>query len=157
MSIVQTDATPHRCLEIIKDMEPEQSIQFESIFEQLSLGVAVLDADELRISYANPFLHALLDEPWRHQDIVGQCASAVLPSDVAQAALPLLHKVLATGNPVYLTEVPYEGFIESRGRTYWHISIEPTPSSLSLTLEDMTESVRSRLHLSAIHHISAVI
>src|SRR5262249_21523193 len=97
----------------------------------------------------------------------------VLPEIVAQAALPILHEVLATGEPVYLAEVPYEGFIESRGRTYWRISIERTPTSLleeipaekprevqpslSLALEDITENVRSRLHLSAIHHTSAVI
>lgn len=156
-----------------KDMESGQSVQFEYIFGQISLGVAILESDDLRIRYANPFLRSLLNEPWCHQDVVGQRVSDVLPEIVEQAALPIMRDVIVTGERVCLTEVPYEGFIESRGRTYWRISIERTPvsllketlsekpktvqPSLSLTLEDMTESVRSRLHLNAIHHISAVI
>ena len=63
--------------------------------------------------------------------------------------------------------VPYEGFLETRGRTYWHISLELAPVSSSHVqgnasaywslLEDVTSSVRARLQLEAIRHISAAI
>src|SRR5258708_27556808 len=64
-----------------------------------------------------------------------------------------------------LYEIPYEGFLETRGRTYWHISLELAPAlpaqqderALLVMLEDVTSSVRARLQLEAIRHISAAI
>src|ERR1700738_34207 len=80
-----------------KDMESGQSVQFEYIFGQISLGVAILESDDLRIRYANPFLRSLLNEPWCHQDVVGQRVSDVLPEIVEQAALPIMRGVIVTG------------------------------------------------------------
>ena len=73
------------------------------------------------------------------------------------------------------TDIPYAGFLETRGRTYWNISIEPDRQGslaplfanlssterpaqpLLLTIEDVTDKMRSRMHISAIHYISSAI
>ncbi|MBV9231121.1 MAG: PAS domain-containing protein [Chloroflexi bacterium] len=153
-------------------IEPEQAAQLEYILGYVPVGVAILDATSLHFRYANPYLLSLLEEPWRYQGVVGHRVDEVIPTEVYTAALPLLQQVASTGQRIQYSEVPYEGFLETRGRTYWRISIEHSPilatyaaplaepgtqQPLLVTIEDVTDSVRSRLHLNAIHHISSAI
>ncbi|HLZ56796.1 MAG TPA: PAS domain-containing protein [Ktedonosporobacter sp.] len=190
-------------------MEQGRAAQLEYILGHVSIGVAIVDATSLRIRYANPYLLSLLDEPWCYQGVVGRHVEEVVPPEVSQVALPLLQQVATTGEHLQYAEVPYEGVLEARGRTYWRISIERSSSSgtssapsdgppriggqagaerrrgeepkgarpysdidssrdtvpfpaeeqqpLLITIEDVTESVRSRLHLNAIHNISSAI
>ncbi len=86
-------------------------------------------------------------------------------------SLPLLRQVSESGQALHYAEVPYEGSLETRGRTYWHISIElsTTPQGetsvvaedqqpeLLVVAEDVTDKVRSRLHLQATHSITSAI
>ncbi len=150
-------------------MQPVQVGQLEYVFAKVPFGVAILDATNRLIQYVNPFLHLLLDEPWCNQDVRGYCADEVLPHDLSTLVLPLLQQVARTGQAIQHAEVPYEGFLETRGRTYWRVAVERTVAgadqsaedhacySLLVTLEDVTEVVRSRLHLNAIHYISSAI
>jgi PAS domain S-box-containing protein len=153
-------------------MEPGQAVQLEYIYGHVSIGVAILDSSSLRIRYANPYLRSLLAEPWNSQNIVGWSIDEVLPSTLYTVALPYLQQVAATGEPLHFAEVPYEGFLESKGRTYWRIAIERAPAELTqqatstepepelnllITIENVSETVRSRLQLKAIENISAVI
>jgi len=152
-------------------MMPGQVEQFESILENVAIGVAILDAENFHIHYANSYLCALLGEPFAPLTVAGCQVEDVLPASVCKAALPLFHYVATTGRRVNYTEVPYEGFLEARGKTYWHVSIEarqaissssPAPEAgeietLLVFVEDVTDAVRSRLHLNAIHSISAAI
>ncbi len=164
-------ATTDRYLETVL-MQPGQVVQPEYIFEHVAVGVAILGANDLRIRYMNPYLRSLLDEPWNYQDVIGVCVDKVVPASMLRMALPPLQQVTATGQRVQYDEVPYEGFLETQGRTYWRIAIERMPAlpptdqqgnekatshSLLVTIEDVTEAVRARLYLNAIHHISAVI
>ncbi len=155
--------------------KPGQAGQLEYILGYVSVGVAILDSVNLRIHYVNPYLHALFDEPWNHQDVRGHCIDEVIPTAVYMVAVPLLQHVVLTGQRLQYEEVPYEGFLETRGRTYWRVSIERSPiltlpetdkreqdtqitaPPLLITIEDVTDTVRSRLHLKAIHHISSAI
>ena len=150
-------------------MEPEQSAQLEFILGHLTMGVAILGCADLRFLYVNPYLQSLIDEPWRSQGVVGHTLEELATSDVQKIAIPLLREVCATGQRVSWTNIPYEGFLAARGRTYWNISIEPTTASehlsheqihvdsLLITLQEVTDIARSRLYLNAIQYISSAI
>lgn len=148
-----------------RQMKPENTTQLQPILERMTVGVAILDCTTLRVSYANAYLTSFSPEPWRSLGLTGRHAREILPADIYQLAEPLFHQVCASSHKLSLPEVPYEGFLETRGRTYWHISLELAPHppggqqalALLVTLEDVTSSVRARLHLEAIRHISAAI
>ncbi len=156
-------------------MNPAQPALLEHILERMPVGVAILDCTDLRILYANSYLLSLLDPVWRSQSIMGRTLDEVVPHEVRIAAGPLLQQVCSTGQLVTFSDLPYEGFLETRGRTYWQVSIELSSNLLSyvpyegqthavthnservllITIEDVTNQVRSRLHLDAIHYISS--
>src|SRR5581483_10923048 len=149
-------------------MQPGQVVQPEYIFEHVSVGIAIVDTSDFHIRYINPYLRSLLEEPWPYQDVIGQSIDKVVPPAVLKVALPLLQQVATGGERIQYAEVPYEGFLETRGRTSWRVAIERIPGlprgeeqaitpALLITIEDVTETVRARLYLNAIHHISAVI
>lgn len=140
-------------------------MQLQHILERMTVGIAILDCATQRILYANSYLVSFCPEPWRTQGLIGKLALEILPADIYQQAGPLFQKVCTDGHKVSLAEIPYEGFLETRGRTYWHLSLELAPvtpheqekRALLITLEDVTDSVRARLQLEAIRHISAAI
>lgn len=151
-------------------MEPGQAEKREHIPGRGSVGVALLNAASLRIRYANPYILALLEESERMQDVVGHRVNELLPAEIRDLALPLFEYVAQSGQPVHYAEVPYEGSLETRGRTYWRISIERSDAAqpiafssadqqfeLLVIVEDITDTVRSRLHLQATHSITSAI
>ncbi len=155
-------------------MQPEQSARLEHILEHMPVGVAILDRTDLRLLYANSYFVSLLQQHWHAQDVVGHLLEEVLPFELYRVTGPRVREVCATGQSAVLADIPYEGFLETRGRTYWRISIEPftanvpareqppaekhnAEQTLFITIEDVTYYVRSRLPLAAIHHISSAI
>src|SRR6266699_449670 len=155
-------------------MEPGQPAQLEHILRHMSVGVAILDCSDLRLHYANPFLLALLEqlEPSGHsQEVVGHCLDEIIPDELRKIAVPVLQQVCSTGQHLSWSDVPFEGFLAARGRTYWRVSIERTSNTgkqlpgeirhaggtLLITIEDVTELARSRLYVNAIDSISSAI
>jgi PAS domain S-box-containing protein len=152
-------------------MDLDHAVQLEYILGRVSVGVAILDPTDFRIQYANPYLLLLLDEARRQQEIVGHPIAEVIPEIKQYDVLSRLREIAATGRRMHFSEIPYEGFLEARGRTYWQITVERMPAHtvpagqngdeaqapLLITIEDVTSAVRSRLHLNAIHHISSAI
>lgn len=153
-------------------MEPEQSARLEYIPEHLAVGVAILGCADMRIRYVNQYFRSLLEDAWRTQDVTGHTLEEIAPAELQKIALPLLREACASENPsqkIRRTDVPYEGFLATRGRTYWNVTIErvsfPEPSaneqeqgeSLLMTLEEVTELARSRVYLNAIQYISSAI
>lgn len=158
-------------------MNLAQPALLEHILERLPVGVALLDCTDLRVLYINSYLQSLLDQTWQAQSPIGHTFDEVVPHEVQKAAGPLIRQVCATGQKVTFSDIPYEGFLETRGRTYWRVSIEIATNSLSsmlneeqaytnthnpehailITIEDVTNVVRSGMHLNAIHHISSAI
>src|SRR6266571_3894182 len=162
-------------------MEPEQSAQLESIFQHMPVGVAILDCPDLRLLYANPYLLSLLDqahEAGRPQAIISHSLYEIIPEELLRIALPLLQQACSTGQRMSWSDIPYEGFLATRGRTYWRVSVERSEreaESLSIsgrhetrhtfapvapllvTIEDVTELARSRLYVNAIDSISSAI
>ncbi|GHO89198.1 hypothetical protein KSZ_72040 [Dictyobacter formicarum] len=136
--------------------------QLEYILNTMSVGVALLDSSDFCIHYVNPYLQSLLAALWQPQDVVGRSIAELLPTTVHAALLPLLRQAASTGKRIELAEVPFEGFLEIRGRTYWRITIESRttaspPEQLLITLEDITDAVRARLHIQAVHAISSAL
>ncbi len=153
-------------------MEPEQAEQLEYIFGNVAVGVAILDPTSLRMLYINSYLRSLLDEPWSSQDLRLYSIEEVVTPTCRAMVIALLREVAASREPIRHSEVPYEGFLETRGRTYWRVAIEYRSDLtkehdhqntahclpiLLITIEDVTTTVRSRLHLNAIHYISSAI
>ncbi|HTI13716.1 MAG TPA: PAS domain-containing protein [Dictyobacter sp.] len=150
-------------------MESEYVNQLETILEQITTGIAIIAAKSLRIRYVNPYLHARLGPIWHDQEVNGLHLEELLPARIRDTVLTYLHEVALTGQRFDFDELPFEGFLETRGRTYWKVTLQrynapahtseqdPEEALLLVTLEDVTESVRARLHLHAIHSISSVI
>lgn len=152
-------------------MEQGQPAQLESIFQHMSVGVAILDCPDLRLLYANPYLLSLLDQALRPQAIIGDSLYEIIPEELLRIALPLLQQACSTGQRLSWSDIPYEGFLATRGRTYWRVTVErselpespsisqryETKYTLLITIEDVTELARSRLYVNAIDSISSAI
>lgn len=150
-------------------MEPGRTRQLEYALENVSAGIVLLDARTLHIQYMNDYLRPLLARRWQSRDLSGQPLVDILPKKIRAPITAHLQQVIQTGKQAQYDEVPYEGSIEARGRTYWRISIkhtsfpaatpseEPESPALLITIEDVTEIVHSRLHLNATQYISSAI
>src|SRR6266581_486007 len=159
-------------------MEPEQSRQLEYILGHMTIGVAILDCADLRVRYVNSSLLSLLEEAWHCQGVIGLRLAEIAPGEVLTVALPILQQVCSSGQSTRFCDVPYEGLLKTRGRTYWHVSVEALPDSVTgaeerpdsetqasqrvcdtllVTVEDNTSLARSRLHIKAIHNVSSTI
>lgn len=160
-----------------RSMNSVQPALLEHILERMPVGVLILDCASLRILYVNPYLQSLLPSPWQLQNPVGQNLRDILSSEELKIVEPIVQEVCSTNRRTSFSDIPYEGFLETRGRTYWHVSFERFQSipsngtfieqaaselqssapSLFITIEDVTNQVRSSLHLNAIHQISSAI
>src|SRR5215469_11889097 len=159
-------------------MEPEQSRQHEYILGHMTIGVAILDCADFRVRYVNSYLLSLLEEAWHCQGVIGLRLAEIATGEILTVALPILQQVCSSGQSTRFYDVPYEGLLKTRGRTYWHVSVEPLlysvtgaeqrPDSeiqasvgvydaLLVTVEDSTSLARSRLHIKAIHNVSSTI
>jgi PAS domain S-box-containing protein len=170
-------------------MESEQSAPLTYILGYVPVGIALLDAVTLRILYVNPYLSSLLVPSWQVQGVSGRTLQEILPADLLEKIEPPLREAAASGTTRHYDDIPFEGDLETRGRTYWRITIVPTerehinaellsklPAAnqaaldgetseaaslpervLLLTIEDVTDKVRARMHIDAIHYISSAI
>src|SRR5438270_4203322 len=107
-------------------MEPGQPVQLEHILRHMTVGVAILDCSDMQLRYVNPYLLSLLDQPWCSQGVAGHRLDEILPEELYKTALPFLQQVCATGEGMSWADLPFEGFLAVRGRTYWRVSIERT-------------------------------
>lgn len=141
-------------------MGQEQLVPIEAFFKHLSIGIAILDGVNLRVRYLNPYVATLLEEHWSVRDVVGKRIEELLPEKIHKRVFARLQQVMETGEESTYKELPYESFEQTRGRTYWNVSIKKVQELASLhdalliTIEDVTESVRSRLQLQAIQYVS---
>jgi signal transduction histidine kinase len=158
-------------------MESNLSEPLEFMLAHAPVGLVVLDAATLRVCYANPYFLSLLDEPWRSQGVSGNALVDFLPNSVLAVVEEPLREASANRKALQFNDIPYEGFLETRGRTYWNVSIEPDVQSLLpslfanqppaesgksiqlllISIEDVTDKMRSRMHINAIHYISSAI
>ncbi|MDQ6662249.1 MAG: PAS domain-containing protein, partial [Chloroflexota bacterium] len=150
----------------------------KSILANLSVGIAILSCPDFRVRYMNPCLQAVVKNSWRAHDVTDCLLSEILPEEFQGVALPLVQEACETGHNTDRSDIPYEGFLRERGRTYWRISVKHALASktsllhtddseehsfpnehktLILMVEDMTELARSRLYLNAIQYVASAI
>ena len=133
----------------------------EDVLGAQSIGVAILDTRTLCIRYVNPYLNELSTALWQRQCVIGSHVSELVPASLSAHVVALLTQVATTRQATELAEVPFEGFLELRGRTYWCVTLEyraavqESEDALLITLKEITETVRARLHIQAIHAISS--
>src|SRR5260370_28178863 len=108
-------------------MKPEDSRKLEYILGEMTIGVAILDCADLRVGYVNSYLLSLLEEAWHCQGVIGLRLAEIAPGEVLTVALPILQQVCSSGQSTRFCDVPYEGLLKTRGRTYGHVSVEPLP------------------------------
>ncbi len=132
---------------------------FEVLFGRFSVGMVVLDDIELRVRYLNTYLLKQLQKYGRNEDIQGKSIAEFLPEHIRESVLAYLRTLPATENVIQYNELPFDGLVYSRGRTYWHVIIQKRDidQTLLILLEDVTEEVRSRLQLHAIYTLSTAI
>src|SRR6202011_1890769 len=104
-------------------MEFELSAPLEFILAHTPVGLVVLDAATMRVLYTNSYLLSLLDEPWRSQGVAGHVLVDFLPTSTLTVIEDQLRDASANRKALHFNDIPYEGFLETRGRTYWNVSI----------------------------------
>ncbi len=152
-------------------MEPELTAPLNQIVGQMTVGVALLDCADLSLRYANPYMLSLLDQSRRNQRVIGLRLEDLIPNEMYKLTLPFLQQVCSSGERMTWSDIPFEGFLAARGRTYWRVTVErtslqgaelkcearDTDEAFLVTVEDVTELARSRLYVDAIHSISTAI
>ncbi len=137
--------------------------EIEALLGCLSVGILVLDSTDLRIRYLNSYLHTQVKKYWNTQEVIGQQIAEFLPDVVRESVLARLHSVTLLEETIEYAELPYEGVLYTRGKTYWHVTIKKVHElfgmneTLLILVEDVTEKVRSRLCLNASNAISSAI
>ncbi len=137
--------------------------QIEALFGYSPVGIVILDNTDLRILYFNSYLHTQFEMYWDTQEVIGQRVVEFLPHNVRENVLARLRSVTISKDTIEYAELPYEGLLHTRGRTYWHVTIKSAHELfdmheiLLVLIEDVTEKVRSRLLLNTIHAISSAI
>jgi PAS domain S-box-containing protein len=150
-------------------MNSVQPALLEHILERMPVGVVILDCTSLRILYINTYLQSLLPSPWHTRSLIDHSLREIIPNEEYKIVEPLIQGVCLTGRSVTFSDIPYEGFLETRGRTYWHITIELPQSTLYeeqesidlqntehrllITIKDVTNQVRLFL---SIDHLAQV-
>ena len=107
-------------------MEPEQSAPHSFILGHVPLGIALIDATTLRVLYVNSYLTVLLDPAWHTRNVSGHTLQEILAPDLLRKIEPPLREAYRDGTVRHYDDLPYEGSLETRGRTYWHVTIVPT-------------------------------
>ena len=143
-------------------MDSGDAKYLEDVLGVQSVGVAILDAPTQSIRYINPYLNEIITMLWQHPCAIGERVTQIVPESLHGYVVPLLTQVAATHERIELAEVPFEGFLEVRGRTYWNVTLEyraalaqGAADVLLVTMKEITELVRARLHIQAIHAISS--
>src|SRR5947209_19798738 len=113
-------------------MNSVQPALFEHVLDRMPIGVVILDCVDLRILYVNTYLQSLLPSSWQAQSLIGYSLRDVLPGEEFKIVEPILQELYSTGREATFSDVPYEGFLETRGRTFWHVSIEHPQSAPSI-------------------------
>ena len=98
--------------------EQGQAEHLEYILDMMPVGVAILDAASLHIRYINPYLYKLFDTCLHTEEVIGHSINEILPTKLHEDALHTLRQIATTGQRTQCKEVPFEGYLEVRGRTY---------------------------------------
>lgn len=133
-------------------LSEQQRQQVLALFEQSSVGIAVIHEDNLTFQLANPFYERLVGRT--AAQLVGLPLLKALPELDGQGFDELLRGVIATGTPFVANEVSVELIRSGRLETiYVDLNYQPwrdttgRVSGVLVVATDVTQQVRSRQQL----------
>jgi len=101
------------------------------MLEHMPLGVALYDAQDLRLLTANAlmltFLDANLDPSWRNGRTIGHPVTDWLPEAIAPGLVAICRVVAETGTTYCIDEYTFDS--PGRGTTYWKWTLDPVRDS----------------------------
>lgn len=95
----------------------------DTILAHMPIGVALYDAQSLRLLDANDLFHSFLNPQWRNGRATGHSIADWFPELERNAAIEVLSSVARTGTP-YHTDAFVVATLD-RGITYWDVTINP--------------------------------
>ncbi len=126
------------------EAERRQRQLFESALAHIPMATAIVDAETLRIRWANRAFADFVDEPYRSGEMVGETLEQVMPHVAASGVVEIMHTVASTGRACSDLRYIYKG--PRYGARYWRFSLQPlasdgTSGDLALHIEDVTDRV----------------
>ena len=129
--------------------------QLLALFEQSSVGIAIISEDDLTLQMANPFYGVMVGR--KPDDIVGKPLLEALPELQGQGFDAILREVISTGIPLITTEVAVDIVRQEQLETiYVDVAYQPRrdPGSnrilgVFVVATDVTQQVRSRQRVEA--------
>jgi PAS domain S-box-containing protein len=122
------------------------------MLEHLPVGVALYDAESLRLLSANALFHTFMDtflEPhWKGGRAIGHTVQEWLPEGEVSPILTIFHRTAETGTPYKSDE--YTMYFPGHGTTYWRWTLEAIRDEdgriahLLATATDITKAVLDR-------------
>jgi signal transduction histidine kinase/HAMP domain-containing protein len=136
-----------RQLETFARTADEQRKLFEMLFWEVPMGIALIDADTLRVRRANPAYLRFLDEPFRSNGVEDREVSEFFPGAATAGILDVLRRVAREQQPYHSPEYPYLGF--QRGETWFSWGVQPIVADgrtrdLLVVGTEVTEQVAAR-------------
>ena len=95
----------------------------DAMLKHMPIGVAIYDAQSLRLIDANELFHTFLNPHWRNGRAMGHAVTDWFPEKVRKEAEDILRAVAETGTPFHTDA--YEVIAVDRGITYWDVTITP--------------------------------
>jgi signal transduction histidine kinase len=155
----------------LKTMKTEHITQLEEILESVSIGIVILSASDLRVRYANTYILDLATELWGPQEIQDRLLTELIPEEISHQIVPVLQLLREREQEISsqempsldMSEIPFDGFLKTRGRTYWNIHIVHKMSAnktdtsqkpedvLLLIIENITDKVHLHSQIEALH------
>ena len=123
----------------------DQRRLFQAVIEHAPAGIAIYDGESLRVKWANPTYHEMVDEAYRGVDITGLRLQDLFTVAEESGFVEIFRKVASTGQPFFEPERK-----RFNRPVYWNCSLLPlsrddrdTPDLMTLVL-DVTDQVVAR-------------
>src|SRR5207248_5629260 len=117
------------------------------MLEQMPIGVALFEAETLRLVTANPRFQAFLGPYWQEGKAIGQLLFDWIPETHIPSITAIFRKVAETGIPSRREEYPFH---KEQHTTYWNWMLDPIHDNdgrithLLLTASNVTPQVLAR-------------
>jgi two-component system, OmpR family, sensor histidine kinase VicK len=147
--LVTCSETTHKVRMLQHLQESER--RFESLINDATVGVIVLDGEDMVIQVVNGAYGNLIDRTV--PELLGRPLFDIIP-EVASEFRPMLTNVLQTGEPVYLYEHPYRVFKNSKEiNGFLNVVYQPYRETggditgVMALCQDVTEQVAAKLNI----------
>ena len=147
--LVTCSETTHKVRTLQHLQESER--RFQSLINDATVGVIVLDGEDMVVTVVNEAYGVLIDRTV--QDLIGRPLFDIIP-EVEAIFRPMLRNVLVTGESIYLYEYPYRVFKDSKEiNGYLNVVYQPYRETggditgVMALCQDVTEQVAAKQNM----------